>query len=96
MLTLALSLPGKAKDWVKNHPVVAGGGAAATLLLAGLAISAYPVWKKLVQPRLENMRRAKTSGRVVKRDLDDDLLQALSEDPEVFEFLEQFAAAELE
>jgi hypothetical protein len=86
------SLPAKAKDWAVTHPGLAIGGAASVGLLAALAASAYPLWKKVIKPRLAQMKREKATGRHVKRGVDDDYLDELLEDPELIQFLTDMAA----
>lgn len=61
-----------------------------TLVAAGL-----PLWKKVIQPRLQKKKAQKAIGRHVKRDAEGEYLDELLEDEEFLEFLE-FMAAELE
>jgi hypothetical protein len=84
-------LPAKAKEWAVNHPTLAISGAAGVGLLAAIAAGAYPLWKKVLKPRLEKFRKQKATGRHVKRDVDDEYLDELLDDPEFVQFLTDMA-----
>jgi hypothetical protein len=93
-----LSLPAKAQIWAKNNKGLAIGGVAGTAVLASLIASAYPLWKYVIQPRLEKMKKDKSVGGRhphVKRDIDEEYVDELISDPEFLEFL-QGMAEELE
>jgi hypothetical protein len=85
-------LPAKAKVWAEKNPVIAIGGAAGTAVLATLIAGAYPLWKKIIQPRLEKMKKERSTGRHIKRSVDDEYVDELISDPEFVEFLEGLAA----
>ena len=85
-------MPTKAKAWAQKNPAIAIGGAAGTAVLATLIAGAYPLWKKIIQPRLEKMKKERSTGRHVKRSVDDEYVDELISDPEFLEFLEGMAA----
>ena len=62
------------------------------MLLTTLAAAAYPLWKKVIQPRLEKMKGQRSTGRPVKRSVDDEYVDELISDPVFVEFLEDLAA----
>jgi hypothetical protein len=57
-----------------------------------LAAAGFPLWKKVIQPRLQKKKAQKSTGRHVKRDADDEYIDELLEDTEFLEFLEAMAA----
>lgn len=93
MLTSAKlsSLPARAKNWATSNPKLAIGSAAGVGLFAMIVASAYPLWKKVLQPRIEKMKKEKATGRHVKRDVDDDYLDELLDDQEFVQFLKDMA-----
>ena len=89
------SLPQKAQLWVKDNQGLAIGGAAGTAVLAGLIASAYPLWKKIIKPRLVKLREGKLTGGKhphAKRDVEDEYFDEVLSNPEFLEFLEGWAA----
>ena len=64
------------------------GGAASTAALVTIVAAAYPLWKKVIQPHLQKMRKGKATGRErhSKRSVEDEYLDELVSD---VEFLEQ-------
>ena len=85
-------MPAKAKDWAQKNPAIAIGGVAGAAFLTTLVAAAYPLWKKVIQPRLEKMKGQRSTGRPVKRSVDDEYVDELISDPEFVEFLEDLAA----
>jgi len=85
-------LPAKAKVWAQKNPALAIGGVAGTAVLATLIAGAYPLWKKVIQPRLEKMKKERSTGRLVRRSFEDEYVDELISDSEFIEFLEGMAA----
>jgi hypothetical protein len=87
----SISLPEKAKLWAQEHKGLAIGGAVGGILLT-LVAAGFPLWKKVIQPRLQKKKGQKATGRFVKRDAEDEYIDELLENAEFLEFLEDLAA----
>ena len=98
-LTDALVLGGvagrilKAKVWAaQNKALLVGGGIATTGLIAALVAGAIPLWKKVIQPRLTQMKKDHAAGKKVsKRSVEDVYVDELIADEEFVSFLEELA-----
>lgn len=86
-----MKLIGKLQHWAGEHKGLAIGGAVSAGVLATLAIAAYPLWKKVIKPKMDEMKKKKASNRYVKRSADDEVLEEMLHDEEFLSFLEELA-----
>ena len=86
-----MKLIGKLQHWAGTHKGLAIGGAVGAGVLATIAIAAYPLWKKVIKPKMAAMKKKKAAGRYAKRSADDEILEELLQDEEFLEFLEELA-----
>ena len=58
-----------------------------------MVAAAYPLWKKVLQPRLEKVKKGKATGRGAhsKRSVEDEYLDELLADPEFLEQITELA-----
>lgn len=79
-------------NWVGTHkPAAIAIGVGSGALIAVVA-AAYPLWKKVIKPRLDEMKKQKAAGRHVKRSADDEMIEEALQDEEFLEFLADLAA----
>jgi hypothetical protein len=87
-----MALVNKMTDWVGTHrPQAIAIGVGSGALIAVVA-AAYPLWKKVIKPRLDEMKKQKAAGRYVKRSAEDEIIEEALQDEEFLEFLVELAA----
>ena len=80
----------KAKVWATQNKALAG--IAATGLVAALVASAIPLWAKVIQPRLAQIKKDHAAGKKVgKRSVEEAYVDELIADEEFMSFLEELA-----
>jgi len=80
----------KAKVWAAQNKALTG--IAATGLIATLVAGAIPLWTKVIQPRLAQMKKDHAAGKKVgKRSIEESYVDELIADEEFMSFLEELA-----
>jgi hypothetical protein len=77
--------------WAKHNRNAAIGAAVGTGVLVTILAAAYPLWKKVIKPRLAEMKKKKAAGRYAKRSADDEIIDELLQDEEFLSWLEDVA-----
>jgi hypothetical protein len=87
-----MKIVNKITTWAKEHKGVAIGTAVGAGVLVTMLAAAYPLWKKVIQPRLAEMKKKKAGGRYAKRSIDDEIVEEALQDEEFLAWLEEVAA----
>jgi hypothetical protein len=77
--------------WARHNRGAAIGTAVGTGVVVTLLAAAYPLWKKVIKPRLAEMKKKKAAGRYAKRSADDEIVDELLQDEEFLSWLEDVA-----